>query len=72
MDKQYLGDGVYIQRRGYDYELTTENGYCTTNIIFLTEEMIGHLYQIVQSTEKTDNGMIERLFHIVQSTEKKS
>ncbi len=33
--KHYVGDGVYAEFSGYDILLTTENGCCATNRIWL-------------------------------------
>ena len=35
MDKQYLGDGVYVEVDGGMFKLTTENGIEATNTIYL-------------------------------------
>lgn len=37
--KQYLGDGVYIDKDEVGFLLTTENGYETTNQIYLDNEV---------------------------------
>lgn len=53
--KEYLGDGVYIQRDAYgSLILTTENGYWATNTIVLEPEMYGALKRYVAALEKTD------------------
>ena len=34
-NKQYLGDGVYVENDGFGITLTTENGVRTSNTVFL-------------------------------------
>ncbi len=34
-DKQYLGDGVYVEDQGHHLALTTEDGMRATNTIYL-------------------------------------
>ncbi len=35
MNKQYIGDGVYVEKEGINYILTTEDGVSITNRIVL-------------------------------------
>jgi hypothetical protein len=35
MDKQYLGDSVYVEHDGYGLTLTTESGMGPSNTIYL-------------------------------------
>ena len=37
--KCYIGDGVYVQYDGVHFVLTAENGYMTTNTIYLDPEV---------------------------------
>ena len=42
VEKEYIGDGVYIQIGNFNsgVKLTTENGVCTKNTIWLDFDMI--------------------------------
>ena len=42
MNKEYLGDGVYVEEVAYKgcVQLTTENGLATTNTIVLEPEVL--------------------------------
>lgn len=46
--KQYLGDGVYVEHDGYSFILTTENGICATNTIYLEPVVISALEQYIE------------------------
>lgn len=35
MNKEYLGDSVYVEQEGYGLTLTTENGFGPSNTIYL-------------------------------------
>ena len=50
MDKVYLGDGVYAEADddALSVTLTTENGYETTNTIYLEAEVLDALSQFVK------------------------
>lgn len=41
--KEYLGDGVYIDHDGYQFKLTTEDGYSETNTIYLDPQVVDSL-----------------------------
>lgn len=43
MEKQYLGDGVYVREEGGDVVLTTENGISETNTIVLEPSVLQSL-----------------------------
>jgi len=43
MNKQYIGDGVYVEYDNYGIKLTTENGIETTNAIYLEAEVLNNL-----------------------------
>lgn len=43
MEKQYLGDGVYVREEGGDVVLTTENGISETNTIILEPSVLQSL-----------------------------
>jgi len=49
MDKEYVGDGVYIQQGHYRTQivLTTENGVSIDNTIYLDLNMIGFINKYV-------------------------
>ena len=54
MPKRYLGDGVYVDEspdRG-GLVLTTENGYTTTNTIFLKPEVVIALVAYIEEMVK--------------------
>jgi hypothetical protein len=40
MDKEYLGDGVYLEWKDGEFILTTENGIEATNTIVLEPEVM--------------------------------
>jgi len=44
----YLGDGAYAKFNGWAIELTTENGYETTNTIFLEPELLKNLFDFTR------------------------
>jgi hypothetical protein len=49
MNKQYLGDGVYVEiDRDWYVKLTTENGIETTNTIYLEPEVISELQRYLR------------------------
>lgn len=43
MNKEYLGDGVYVDFDGYHIVLTTEDGVSATNTIFMDGAVITQL-----------------------------
>jgi len=38
--KKYIGDAVYLEQRGHDFVLTTENGIRETNRILMEPEVL--------------------------------
>lgn len=44
-DKVYLGDGAYAAHDGDYVVLTTENGYCVTNTIYLEPEALSRFFR---------------------------
>lgn len=62
MNKQYLGDGVYIEYEyGYGFILTTENGIESTNRIVLEPEVYINFVRYVSSTiNREDSENIEQ------------
>ena len=48
--KQYIGDGVYVEFDGYDIVLTTEDGISVTNRIVLEFEVLASLLAYVTAT----------------------
>ena len=58
MNKQYLGDGVYVSFDGYGLWLTTENGIETTNRIYLEPSVYANLRDYVNRLQDqgADNG----------------
>jgi hypothetical protein len=49
MDKQYLGDSVYVEVESGMLKLTTENGRVPSNTIFLEPEVYDALTRYVAS-----------------------
>lgn len=45
--KVYLGDGAYAEFDGFGIILTTENGICITNTIYLESEVLQALIEFV-------------------------
>lgn len=57
MEKDYLGDGVYVERDAFgNIVLTTENGYRTTNTIILEPETLAALLEWVTSRTLQQHG----------------
>lgn len=48
-NKTYIGDGVYAEFTGYDFILTTENGYEATNTIHMEPDMIRALDRFMKN-----------------------
>ena len=48
MDKEYLGDGVYLQIEDDILKLTTENGYSATNTIYLEPDIYDRLKRVAR------------------------
>lgn len=38
--KSYIGDGVYVRTDGFAITLTTENGICATNEIYIEPDVL--------------------------------
>lgn len=38
MQKEYIGDGIYLSYDGYAYILTTEDGVSVSNLIYIEPE----------------------------------
>ncbi len=51
MDKQYIGDSVYVEVLDGMLKLTTENGYGPSNIIYLEMEVYAALKEYVERRE---------------------
>ena len=49
MEKQYIGDGVYVMFNGRQFILTTENGFEVTNIIILDLDVYSSLTAYVRN-----------------------
>lgn len=48
MNKQYIGDGVYVEYDSYEVILTTENGLQETNRIVLEAEVLNNLNEYLR------------------------
>ena len=48
MNKQYIGDSVYVEQDGGDIVLTTENGYEATNRIVIENEVLNNLFRYLK------------------------
>lgn len=48
MNKDYLGDGVYIETDGYGLILTTEDGISIQNTIYLEPEVLSAINRYVE------------------------
>jgi len=48
MNKEYIGDGVYVDMKDNVLILTTENGIHTTNIIYLEPDIYMNLVNYVK------------------------
>lgn len=49
MNKQYLGDSVYVEIESGMFKLTTENGFGPTNTIYLEPEVYAALVEYANS-----------------------
>lgn len=55
MNKQYIGDGVYVEYNAdYSVTLTTEDGIKVTNEIVLEAEVLDNLNRYLQHMFKTN------------------
>lgn len=43
-DQKYLGDGAYVEDRGYDIRVYASNGLARTDEVFLDDEMMRSLF----------------------------
>lgn len=48
MNKQYIGNGVYVEYDNYEVILTTENGIKVTNTIVLEAEVLNNLNEYLK------------------------
>ena len=51
-EKQYIGDGVYVDFDGLHIVLTTENGIATTNTVYLCPETLSELEAYIDRLRK--------------------
>lgn len=56
MEKEYIGDGVYVDFDGYNIVVTTENGIATTNIIYLEPAVCSNLFKYIETLKEKHNG----------------
>jgi hypothetical protein len=59
MEKEYLGDGVYVEYDGFGLVLTTEDGISTTNRIVLENEVYSSLVGYVGRLQKHLDSRVE-------------
>lgn len=52
MNKEYIGDGVYINNDGYSIILTTENGISTQNEIYLESAILRSMLDYIRRFEE--------------------
>ncbi len=52
MSKRYLGDSVYAENDTYGIQLTTENGFGPSNIIYLEPEVLDALITFDKELQK--------------------
>ena len=50
MEKEYLGDGAYVEHDGFNIILTTSDGAETTNSIYLEPRVYAQLIDYVART----------------------
>jgi hypothetical protein len=53
-NKQYIGDGVYVEYNNYEIILTTENGIAITNTIVLEAEVLNNLNEYLKVMFQTN------------------
>jgi hypothetical protein len=53
MNKQYLGDGVYVNHDGYQIKLTAENGIAATDTIYLEPSVLQNLFNYAERLKNT-------------------
>ena len=56
--KQYLGDGVYVERAGPNLILTTSDGWRDTNRIILDPIVVCALQDFIESLQPTSRGKL--------------
>jgi hypothetical protein len=52
-NKTYLGDSVYAEFDGYNIVLTTENGFCASNMVVLEREVLERLVRYIEQINET-------------------
>lgn len=50
LKKRYLGDGVYVEDRGFDVEISTEREGGVTHYVFLERDAAVKLIQFLEVT----------------------
>lgn len=56
MEKQYIGDGAYVDFDGWNIILTTEIGIRTTNVIFLEPQVVESLLRYIERLKEEVSG----------------
>ena len=54
MNKQYIGDGVYVEYNDYTVTLTTEDGEGITNRIILEADVLNNLNEYLKVMFKSN------------------
>ena len=70
LEKDYIGDSVYIEDNGYGVTLTTENGLGASNIIVMEPEVIQAFLRYIKKMVAHHNfpeGFCPRTFLILDS-----
>ena len=62
VEKEYIGDGAYVQYDGYSLWLTTENGERETNRVCLDPRVLECFLEYIKRVEKA---------HMEMNTERK-
>lgn len=53
--KNYLGDGVYVTYDGYNIILTTENGICVQDEIYLDPSVVEAFLRYIKDLKNEDS-----------------
>ena len=56
MNKQYIGDGVYVEVENGMLKLTTDDGVYSNNTIYLDSDVLGNLQKYIEELKKQPIG----------------